>query len=179
MTANSNVLPPWVSASQPAARYPTAYECRPAFESDWPRGLTQRMLPQGPIEDCFVGYELHWGERGVVKRYVGTVTAHDVIQSAVDVERDSRFDDLRYVINDFLEIVDVAVTGLEIERLAAIDKGAFETNPKIRIAIVTDRDDVVGLAREYADSPVHVYPTRIFSTLRSAKEWLGALEGDA
>ena len=122
-----------------------------------------------------MAYELHWQVRGVVKRYFGTVTAKDIVESVIDVERSPRFDSIRYVINDFLGAEALDATGLDIEELAAIDRGAFATNPNIRIAVVTRRADVAGLATQYAESPVNVYPTRVFASLQDAQAWLGAV----
>jgi len=139
-------------------------------------GRLSRTHSPSSRENAGLAYEIIWRTRGAVKRFSGTVTSHDIVQSLIDVERSPRFDDLRYVINDFLDVDELDATGLDIDELAAIDRGAFATNPNIRIAVVTISAEIVRLALEYAQSPVNVYSTRIFSTLPDAEEWLGSAE---
>lgn len=117
-------------------------------------------------------FEIQWESRGAYKRFHGFITMDDLIQAAQRIEGDPRFDDMRYVINDFLAIAGHAVTDTQVRMLAAMDVGAAYTNPNIRIAVVTDRDEVRALTRAYTAPPLNAYPTRIFATLNGAREWL-------
>ena len=136
--------------------------------------IADARLSPNPSESAYVGYEIIWKERGVVKRYLGTVDARDILQSTIDVEKSPRFDNLRYVINDFLGADSIDATGLDVDELAAIDRGAFATNPHVRIAVVTVSELVAQLTTQYVRSPVNVYETRLFSVLSDAEQWLGA-----
>lgn len=119
-----------------------------------------------------MSYEIIWARRGVIKRYFGHVTTDDLVQSVVDVEKDARFDSLRYCINDFLGITGISSSPQDIEDISALDKGASFSNPRIRIAVVTTSPEVVALATEYANSALNSYPTKIFSSLDDANAWL-------
>lgn len=120
-----------------------------------------------------MSYEIIWEERGAIKRFWGMVTSHDMVQSVLDTERDPRFDDMRYVINDFLDITGCSAGASDAEEVATQDCGAAMTNPRIRIAVVTDSPSIIALTNQYANSPVNAYETRIFSTLPEARAWLG------
>jgi hypothetical protein len=122
-----------------------------------------------------VSYEINWEPRGVVKRYFGCLTGHDLLQAVVDTEADARFDDYRYVINDFLAIEAVDLADADIEQIAAIDKAAARINPNIRIAIVATLPEVLALANQYVDSPLGAYPTRVFARMTDARAWLGTV----
>lgn len=119
-----------------------------------------------------MGYSLEWECSGVVKRYHGQVNAAELVEPVVSTQSDARFDQLRYVINDFLGVQGMACTQDDIDVIAAHDMGAAVTNPNIRIAMVTCQPDVIALIQRYLQATGEVYPTRIFPTLAEARAWL-------
>lgn len=122
-----------------------------------------------------MGYETRWEPpRGVVKRFFGYVSNKELLQSVIDTESDPRFDDLRFVINDFLDVRNISVSRNDVEYISAVDRAAAATNPNIRIAVVANRPEIIALADQYANSPMNAYPTRVFATLVEARAWLGA-----
>lgn len=122
-----------------------------------------------------MSYEIIWESHGVIKRFIGEVTDLDMMKSVIDTESDSRFDDLRYTINDFLEMTGFSFGLAEIDDIAIIDKGASMTNPRIRIAVVTTSPDIVNFAIHYANSPLNAYPTKIFTSLADARAWIASV----
>jgi hypothetical protein len=119
-----------------------------------------------------VTYEVVWEVRGVIKRFFGHVTDHDMLQSVLDIESDSRFDDLRYVINDFSGITGSSISIPTIEDISIADSGAARSNPSIRVAVVTTSPEIRRMAEHYANSPMNAYETRIFATEAEARNWL-------
>jgi len=119
-----------------------------------------------------MGYEIIWEPRGVVKRFFGEVTSDDMLKSVADSEGDSRFDELRFVINDFLDITAVSSSHHDVEEIAAIDSIAAVTNPRIKVAIVTTSPVVKEMAEGYINSPLNHYPTKIFQTLAEGRQWI-------
>lgn len=120
-----------------------------------------------------MGYEIFWEPKGVVKRFFGQVTNDDMMQAVVKTEGDRRFDALRYVINDCLAIEKLSLTADEVDNISAVDNAASLTNSRIRIAVVTICPEMTRMALQYANSPLNIYPTRIFPTLAEARFWLG------
>jgi hypothetical protein len=121
-----------------------------------------------------LGYELHWEDRGVVKRYFGQVSSEELLAPVVATEADKRFDTLRFVINDFLEAKSVAFTQADIDLIAAHDMGAAATNPHIKVAVVAAQPEVIDLVQRYMQAAVRAYPTSIFSTMAEARAWVAA-----
>ena len=119
-----------------------------------------------------MSYEVIWKPRGVIKRFFGHVTSHELVQSVVEIEKDARFDTLSYCINDFLSITGISSSAQDVEDISIIDKGASLTNPRIKIAVVATSPEVIALANEYANSSLNAYPTKIFSSLDDAGSWL-------
>lgn len=121
-----------------------------------------------------MGYELHWEDRGVVKRYFGQVSSEELLAPVVATEADKRFDTLRFVINDFLEAKSIAFTQAAIDLIAAHDMGAAATNPNIKVAVVAAQPEVIDLVQRYMQVAVRAYPTSIFSTMAEARAWVAA-----
>lgn len=119
-----------------------------------------------------MSYEIVWLPKGAVKRFYGQLTGQDIYRSVIEVEQDIRFDELRYVINDFLDVTNVLIGDLDIREIAAIDRAASMTNPHIHIAILTADPGIAELARQYAESEFNVYPTQIFGSRAEADAWL-------
>jgi len=122
-----------------------------------------------------MSYELVWEPKGVVKRFFGHVTAKELFRAATDVEGDERFDQLRYVINDFLGITGFSFSSSHVDELAAIDHAAAKTNKRIKLAVIATDPGIIELATQYANSPMNSYPFRIFSTIAAARDWLASL----
>jgi hypothetical protein len=61
-----------------------------------------------------------------------------------------------------------------VDEIAAIDQAAALVNPKIRVAVVATAPEIIAAASQYADSPMNIYLTRIFSTPADARAWLGS-----
>ncbi len=120
-----------------------------------------------------MAYEIIWKPGGVIRRYFGHVTAHELSGSVTKMQGDSRFDDLRYVINDFQGSTGLMVSTSEIDEIAAIEGAAAISNRDIRIAMVATTPEAIALAHHYSSSPLIVHPIRIFGSLDGAHTWLG------
>lgn len=118
-----------------------------------------------------MGYKPSWEKSGVVKHFFGVVTGHDISDSQNDVHGGDRFDSLRFVINDFMDVQAVDMSELDVEYIAALDKAAFLSNPLIRVAIVTTNTIVREMSEQYVNSPMNVYPTKIFDNMVDAERW--------
>lgn len=117
-------------------------------------------------------YRIDWEPFGVVKTFFDTVTHDEIFSCLTTVEADPRFDELRFVINDFTAVGHYAAHSSEdAHEVAAIDRAASLTNPRIIIAIVATHPDMVALCEGYAQSPLNPYPTRIFDTMAAARAW--------
>jgi len=125
-----------------------------------------------PPVRAVMSYEIIWERRGVVKRFFGYVTNHELMQAVLDTEGDTRFDELQYVINDFVDCTGCSISSEVVDEISAIDVAAAMTNSAIRIAIVATHPDIISAAKQYASSPSNAYPTRIFASLADARDWL-------
>ena len=108
-----------------------------------------------------MSFTLTWEDRGVYKKFTGFASFQEYARSQEMVLGSPLTDDLRYVINDLLEVEGYSVTQDEAEYAAAITRGASRSNPHLRIAFVTNQDhhahqvclDAVVLPREDLSDP--------------------------
>lgn len=117
-------------------------------------------------------FEHIWEERGLVRRFVGHVSAEELARSTILGQQDLRFDTMRYVINDFRDCTSINAPLEVIEVIAATDSGAAMSNNRIRIATVSDKPDVLAITDMYQKAGYSPYPTRNFDTIEAAREWL-------
>ena len=119
-----------------------------------------------------MAYEIVWEPHGVYKKFWGYVSSSEFSRSVAAVHNDPRFDSLRYSINDYLAVKGFDVAENTVDVIAAMSLGARTFHPKAKIALVTDNDRIVELARHYSSPPLGSYPTEIFATVESAREWV-------
>lgn len=117
-------------------------------------------------------YEHTWEKRGIVRRFFGKVTGQDLAASAIEGQADRRFDQLRYVINDFRDCESFVVDPATMEEVAARDSGAAKTNGNIVIAVVSDDPKVLEVSDIYVKDPLSPYPVKNFGTMEDARAWL-------
>ena len=114
-------------------------------------------------------YEIVWEPEGVHKSFTGFVSGRELTESATKVQGDPRFDEMRYLINDFSNI---AGNDLSIDAfldLAAANYGAHASNPNCRIVFVTTDP---GLMKIIENTLMSSYQVEIKPTLLDARDWL-------
>jgi hypothetical protein len=117
-------------------------------------------------------YRLTWEPRGVYRQYFGDVTIHERRASLDAICGDARFDDLRYSITDYLAVDAYQVTTESTLELAAMHIGPLATNPRIVIAAVATRPDIVAAIQEFIGHGLATVPYQVFGTLDEARQWV-------
>lgn len=118
-----------------------------------------------------MAFQNHWEKRGVYRKYDGAISGREMLLAVREVESDSRFDDLRYIINDFSSVTNPSITEQDIEEITALDYAASFSNPYIRLAIVANSPALQSLAERYIQSSDSPYPTQTFNALGPARAW--------
>ena len=117
-------------------------------------------------------YELVWEPRGVYRRYYGDVTIAERRASFDAICGDARFDDLRYAITDYLAVQAYEITTQATAEIAAMHVGPLLTNPRLLIAAVVVRDDIVAAIQQFIRHGFTDAPYCIFPTLDEARLWV-------
>jgi len=117
--------------------------------------------------------EIVWEHRGVHKRLSGHVSAREFERSVETVQADPRFDEIRYVINDFSAVTGHGLDEQHLLELAAIQYGAQASNPQVRAVYVgVDPELARQLRVILIDSQRSLYRVALFDTLPQARDWL-------
>ena len=115
-----------------------------------------------------------WEPRGVVRTMTGEIGTDELLESVADLQNDPRFDQLRFVVEDFSPVEALHLDQAGLDMVIATTIGAAFSNPHIRVAVVAPAPPVRSLARQFAEhSP---YVTQIFQTLAAARGWIAAEE---
>ena len=117
--------------------------------------------------------ETIWENKGVLKRLSGHVSADEFVHSVEAIQADPRFDDIRYVINDFSQVSSHELDEDLLQELAAIQYGAQASNPQVRAVYVgVDPELARQLRGILIDSQRSLYRVALFDTLPQARDWL-------
>lgn len=122
-----------------------------------------------------MGYEVLWEPRGVVKRFHGHVSREDMLEPVIRIAADMRFDTLRYVINDLLDVRSIDFTAADVTEIAALDMAGSLSNPRIVVAVVATLPAILELVPVYAEPGTHGFPTACFATVAEARHWVATV----
>lgn len=114
-----------------------------------------------------------WECDGIHVVYSGHTSSEEVARFARQGQADERFTELRYVLHDFTCCEGATYSDDVLHELAAIDSAASETNSRIRVAVVTERDDVRAMVDAYLSANFSGFELQVFASLASASAWLG------
>ena len=112
------------------------------------------------------------GNKGIYWKLTGIVTGNEIEQLTVEIFGDSQFDNLRYLILDFLNIDDFIMSNEELESVAAQDMAAAITNPYIKIAIITTHPRAIELANMFGHMfGGHPWEISVHGNIEEARRW--------
>lgn len=121
-------------------------------------------------------YTLTWeGSRGVFARYHGRISAGDLGNICHDVTADPRWDDLRYVIADALDIEGHDVDTSSASALAEPNVlliGAASSHRPIHFSVVTRNPDLLHMLQRQRELGVFPYHTQVFDDVDAARQWI-------
>ena len=114
-----------------------------------------------------------WESNGLYRGFSNKITGEEVLKINLDIQGDPRFDDIRYVINDFTGIVDFDISDSDIEKIVAMDNAASKSNPKIKIALISIFEPLLVWINNYCDAMQGSrYECKIFDNTQDAYKWV-------
>lgn len=120
-----------------------------------------------------MSYQLFWEPEGVYTELSGFVSNEEFVRSVTDVQSDSRFDEMRYLIIDLSKVSGHELNKNTFAYLAAINIGAQVSNPNCRVVYVTTDKAVAAIIDETFKSPELIsYVVDVKPSVTSARDWL-------
>lgn len=118
-----------------------------------------------------MAWEVIWEKGGVWLRCHGALKEAELIAGVDTMQQDPRFDNLRYNINDFSEVQNLADLPAYFEDVMGRAIGGAYTNPRIRMAVVMPDPIFVERSRNNFP-PDFPYRVGIFVDMPSARKWI-------
>lgn len=119
-------------------------------------------------------YKLTWEQSGVYRQYFGDVSIAERRASFDEICGDRRFDDLRYAITDYRAVAAYEITKGATAEIAALHIGPLYTNPRIAIAAVATRPDIISAVQDFISQGFTSAPYRVFESVEEARQWIKA-----
>lgn len=113
-----------------------------------------------------------WTNRRVSVCYSGHCTEAEVLNVVIELQSDPRFDSTRQALHDFSQCESMLPSPGDLEELASRNIGAAVTNPNLRIAVIANKPDVLGMLERFNSIGLSPYPLRTFENAESAIAWL-------
>lgn len=130
-------------------------------------------------EEISLSNTTQWEEKGIHRKYAGVVALTEVIDNNLQLQGHPRFDELRYIIVDFLDIEKAVFDAEsfldEICTHAHISAAAAKTNPNIRVAVVATDETTQALTEFYhlqVKNGIMPWELRLFQSVDEARFWL-------
>ena len=123
-------------------------------------------------------YQLEWEPAGVYRRYHGDVTISERRASFEAICTHPRFDQFRYTITDYLDVRAYDANAEATMEIAAMHIGPLLTNPRIVIAAVATRPDILEHIEAFRTTGYAATPYRVFPRLPDARQWLSLVLDD-
>ena len=118
-------------------------------------------------------FNINWDKNGVYLKFRGIVNAQDLIDANNYVISNKSFDQINYQIFDFLDIDEFDISDNDINILGMMDKSQSEFKSEMKVAMVSNDNNVIGTLREYN---IHLedssWITDIFTDIESARSWV-------
>jgi hypothetical protein len=97
----------------------------------------------------------------------GVISAEELHQVNLDHQGDLRWDDLRYLIADFKNVISINLPEEKLIVVQAIDKAEAISNPYLKIASIANSNETIKLADFYGTNTSWKYG--VFETLTEAR----------
>ena len=124
-------------------------------------------------------YKLEWEPRGVYWEYSGAITGKEIIDASTSIYGDSRFDDIRYKLVNFLRIETIDIHEDDVNSIAYQHKAAALSNHRVKTAIIISKSITLSNKNAYmlelfiSNLTASSWEVKAFENLDDANTWLG------
>jgi len=118
-------------------------------------------------------YTNNWEENGLYRKFTGTINGIEILEANLKLHIDSRFNNIKYVLNDFTEVSDLRIETKHTNAYAASDKVISDRMLGLKIAIVVISELQINLANAYQEEMKNSnFKCEIFASLDDAYKWV-------
>lgn len=119
-----------------------------------------------------MAHTLTWQQNGLLRDFSGQISPEEILKSNFDLHVDPRFEEIKYVINDFTKVTDLSVNKDHTKIYASTDDVISDSKGKLKIAIIAVEDGHIALAKNYrAEMKNKNFVCEIFNNAEEAQAW--------
>jgi hypothetical protein len=111
--------------------------------------------------------KITWKDNELLWELSGVISAEELHQINLEHQGDPRWDDLRYLITDFKNVISIDFPEEELIVVQAIDKAKAISNSHLKIASIANSNETIKLADFYSTHTSWEYG--VFKTLTEAR----------
>ena len=117
-------------------------------------------------------HTLSWKPDYLHRKFSGEITGEEILKSNFELQAHPRFAKIKYLINDFNEVESTLIDAEHTKIFASTDDIISDSKGKLKIAIVSNNDEHIELAKMYrASMKNRLFECEIFATVEEAKKW--------
>ena len=121
-----------------------------------------------------MSYKIQWEPKGVLLDYSGSVDIDDFDNAYVELMESNKFDELRYIINNFLDINAIEFDLDDIDKRVHFMKAMEKSNDSISFVTVSNNQDVLAFAGIIEVGLLESsWSCELFSSIGETREWIG------
>ncbi len=116
-----------------------------------------------------------WERQGIVRTFSEHVTSDEVFSSSHEFYRDTRSSTAKYQLIDCINVKSMEFSQDDAEIIASISAGAAESIKGIKVALVSNNQEVIAIFDQYVSLSLAIIPSwqfKIFHSLGKARHWL-------
>lgn len=119
-----------------------------------------------------MAHTVNWEPHYLYRKFTGEITGEEILKSNFDIQTHPHFVKIKYLINDFDEVESTLIDPEHAKIFASTDDIVSDTKGKLKIAIVTNNELHIELAKTYrAAMRNRFFDCEIFSSVEEAKKW--------
>ncbi len=87
-----------------------------------------------------MSYELKWGDSGVQLSFKDELDYYLIYRAHNEIYGNSRFEDLKFIIVNLLEVKDIKISQNQLLMISTIDKGACRWNQHLKFSMILNEE---------------------------------------
>ncbi len=118
-------------------------------------------------------YTYNWEAQGLYRKFTGIVSSDEILLSNFETHKDPHFKNIKYVLNDFIEVVGHSIEAHHTQVYAKTDEIISNTKNQLIIALVVTQDPLTALAHSYREHMIGKrFECEVFQTIDDARKWV-------
>jgi len=114
-----------------------------------------------------------WETDGLYRKFIGEISAYEILESNVELHHDARFIQIKYVINDFSEVTGHSVEVTHTRIYASTDRLMSDYKNELKIALIVPQTELIDIANSYREQMIgERFECQIFKTVEEARAWV-------